>query len=228
MMSLISAMRLTSLVVLFASLALNIFEVEAFEEGSVLAELYKKWKIGMPTVSLNADNNTFTIDYDVHDDFITPANVRTEMMTQDCLGPQIVDGVTADYVSANNDHVFQLYIQTFTQNETFTTISEDGLNATMKLCLKYSLWSDEEDEEDAIEINNLYNILTVYMGLEDGYAVDIAVNVELWVWNDDEVSEDDDEVERKEKLENMPPMGVQARFVLEPKKLWILFVHCIV
>ena len=71
----------------------------------------------------------------------------------------------------------------------------------MKLCLKYSLWSG--DEEYAVEINNLYNVLTVYMRLEDGYATDIGLNVELWVWNDDEISEDNDEqeIEKKKKLQ---------------------------
>lgn len=189
-------MSLLLLLVFFAILTPYTLEVE----GSASEQLYHKWAIGLPTVSLG-DKNTFTVDYDINDDLLTPANVRTKIMTEDCMGPQIEQGVRADYVATNGNHVFQLEIQQLTTNQTITTISEDRLSATMKLCLKYSLWSG--DEEYAVEINNLYNILTVYMRLEDDYATDIGLNVELWVWNDDEISEDDDEqeIEKKKKLQ---------------------------
>ena len=189
-MPFISARRFL-LPVLLVCVALNIVEVV---EGFASSELYRKWAIAFPTVSLIQDNNTIILDYDMNS-VLTAANVRTKIMTENCDSPEITQGINTNYVDTNGDHVFQLDISKFTLNETISTISDDGQNATLKFCLMYSLWSG--DEEDAIEINYIYNILSVFLSLDD--MITMTIGVDEFTPSDDDDATDDDE--RKGKVE---------------------------
>ncbi len=192
-MSLISATRLL-LLVLFVGVAFNIFEVEGFAASS---ELHRKWAIAFPTVSLIDHNNTIIMDYHMDPD-LTAANVRTKIMTENCDSPEITQGINTDFVDTDGNHVFQLDISQFTLNETISTISEDMQNATLRFCLMYSLWSG--DDEDATEINYIYNTLSVFLSLDGMFTMTINVD-EFTPSDDDDDEATDDEVEKKEKLE---------------------------
>ena len=189
-MSIKPATRLL-LLVLSVGLAVNIFQVE----GLIHTDLHQKWAIAFPTVSLIQDNNTIIVDYDMHPD-LTAENVRTKLMTENCYGPEVTQGILQNYVDTDGEHVFQLDISQLVVNETISTISEDAQNATLKFCLMYSLWSGDE-EDYAIEINYIYNILSVYLSL-DG-AITMTINVDEFTPSDDDDATDDKE--RKEKLE---------------------------
>ncbi len=185
-------MRFLLLVVFVGVVALRIFETEAFATA-----LHKRWAIDFPTVALDEDSNTITVDYGISDE-LTSNNVRTEILTEDCGGAEITQGILSDTVDpTSRAHEFRLDIHPLVINETISTIfsSEEQTNATMKFCLKYALWTGDEEDDSAIEINYLYNLLTVYLKYDGDFALD-GFWVTEYIPNDDDVDDD-----KKEKLE---------------------------
>ncbi len=181
--------RLLLCLFVFVGLALKRFGAEAY----AAVDLHVRWAINFPTVSLVPESNTIIVDYGISDE-LTPDNVRTKIMTEDCEGPQITQGILSDFVDPiNGAQIFRLDIGNLINNETISTIGSLGDTATMSFCLRYALWTGDEEDSSSIEINYLLNHLTVYLRADGEFVLD-AFNV-----NDADPSDDDDD--RNEKFE---------------------------
>lgn len=133
----------------------------------VEADLYNKWNIEFPSVTLIESNNTVVMDYGISSDELTSANIRKNIFTKNCSGPDLSDysdGIRENTVDTNTGaHIFQIDPMQLASNEDVFEANYDNQTASMKFCLRYSLWSGEYDDDggDAIEINYQYTILTI-------------------------------------------------------------------
>ena len=180
---------LLCLVVFVGLVALKSFGAEAY----AAVDLHHRWAINFPSVSLVPESNTIVVDYGISDE-LSGDNVRTKIMTDDCDGPQITQGILSDFVNPiTGAQIFQLDIANLVNNQTISTIGALGDNATMTFCLRYALWTGDENDPDAIEINYLLNQLTVYVRVDGNFVLDTILVT-------DADPEDDDE-DRNEKLQ---------------------------
>lgn len=159
----------TILIVLAVILTL----VGIFEVGASETDLHRLWDISYPNVTLIQENSTIIVDYGMSEILSGEENVRKNILANpdSCEGPDLTEGILLDTVDPiTGAHVFQLNVSELVHNEEISTIDYDNDKGTMELCLFYSLWSGTE--EDAIEINSVYNTLYIYLSMDRGIQLD--------------------------------------------------------
>lgn len=157
----------TVILLLVGTLVIRITEADDFS-----SELYRLWQINVPNVTLLQSNNTIVVDYGISEQ-LTLNNIHTNIFTEDCEGPGLSEGILEDTLDANTGaHVFQIDPFVLAQNEEVFEPHYFNNTASMKMCLRYSLWSPKNsDDSDLIEINYIYNILTIYFNLTADFSL---------------------------------------------------------
>mmetsp|Transcript_14133 Transcript_14133/g.31685 ORF Transcript_14133/g.31685 Transcript_14133/m.31685 type:complete len:442 (+) Transcript_14133:1-1326(+) len=168
------ALSVTVAIAIAFSLASNVNVAEGEQLETEMAEY---WAIEIPTVSLEDQSTTFTMDYGIGDWIVTPDNVRVDILTKDCSYPKLTDGVVQESLTATGEHVFQIDLQTMAQNDDIYSNETPG-EAQVDLCLRYMLWTGPESDADSIEVNYLETILTLEIDLTAGFeisAIEVAM-----------------------------------------------------
>ena len=158
----------TSILIFFGVLTFGgINEVEA-------ADLYNKWKIEYPNVTLISSNSTIVVDYGIRTNELTSYSIQKNIFTTNCSGPDLSEyseGLLENTLDANTGaHIFRIDPLLMAWDEDIFEPSYANQTASMKFCLRYSLWLDDDDSE-SIEINYLYTYLTLHFSMGTDFGI---------------------------------------------------------
>mmetsp|Transcript_10438 Transcript_10438/g.24824 ORF Transcript_10438/g.24824 Transcript_10438/m.24824 type:complete len:373 (+) Transcript_10438:122-1240(+) len=162
--------QLFSGVLAFALAMTNARKVDAIT-GS---DLYERWKIETPRVSLISDNNTIIMDYGVSE-LITHDNIRAKIFAENCEYPLLNEGILSESFDAQGAHVFRIDPRTISKNPEVTKYNLEESKAQMTFCLHYMLWSGPESDDGSILINEQETILIIHMSLKAGAFLGFSV-----------------------------------------------------
>lgn len=127
------------------------------------SDLYNKWKIQFPVVSMVESTKTIVVDYGINGE-LTSANIQRNIFTENCTGLDLTDysyGILDDTLDAETGvHKIQIDPWLLAWDEDIFEANYDEQTAALKFCLRYSLWDD-----DSVEINYVYTLLTVQLNL---------------------------------------------------------------
>lgn len=157
--------------VLLMGLAITIARTVSGTAGS---DLFDLWKIGIPHVSLDTDNNTITMNYQISES-MTSDNIRAEIFTERCEYPLLTEGILSESFDAKGEHVFRIDPRVLVRNPEVYKANYQLLTANMTFCLKYMLWSGPESDEGSLLINYVESILTVQFSLKAGVFLGFSV-----------------------------------------------------
>ncbi len=147
-------------------------EVVEATTSTPASDLHRLWEISYPNATYIAELNTVVMDYGMSPELNADVNVRTKIYANyDCEGPALTEGILLDEVKpATGEHIIKLDIHTLIQNPAISTIDYDDGHGMIKFCLYYSLWTGNEDDD--IEINSLYNLLRIYLSMDNEFSID--------------------------------------------------------
>lgn len=156
-----------------------------------LSNLANRWNIEIPRARMVDSNNTIVMDYGIDED-LSSKNTRAEIFNENCESPNLSEGILYEGFYDRGAHVFQIDPQILSQNTMVFTEDYANKKASMKFCIRYSLWSGSESEVDPIEINYLLTILTIHFDLRSGFTIDsFAVEPSLVLGDRGEANERD-------------------------------------
>lgn len=143
----------------------------------ILSSLEDEWRVQLPSVTIDSENNSVTMDFNVSD-FISVENTRAEIFKKDCEEPQLLDGINVKGFTDPGILEFQLDMKTMVKDPEIFSFVQYPSRASLDICIRYMLWTGPESDPDALEVNYFDTILTIYIDMIKGFVFEGDIEIE--------------------------------------------------
>ena len=172
---------------LTATVAMKILGVPTSNGQRMMSTNFEDlWSIGAPTLTFDPVSTTFEMNYGIHTDRTISENLRVDILGPDCAYPKLgtTEGIVLDSLATSGTqfgrHVFRIETQVMAQNDILFSYSTDPLQpkqGEIDLCLRSMLWTGPVTDPNALEVNYLETLLTLYIDLTAGFTIsDVSVS----------------------------------------------------